>query len=111
MFALPLRPDLAHYRFRCALDGRTYTFEVRFNERDGAHRISVGTESGAPIVQGVRVVLEWPLLRRYRDVRLFPGDLIAIDTASEGREPGFGELGDRVLLLYLAPDEIAEVAA
>ena len=97
---LPLRADLTHYNFETELEGRTYGFELRYNERDAGWYLSLYTGDGEPLLSGRRVLLGAPLLARTRDLRLPPGELEAIDTAGEGQEAGLGELGARVQLLY-----------
>lgn len=97
---LPLRPDLPHYLFQVELEGRTYTLELRWNERAAGWFLSVLTADEVPILQGRRVVVGFPLLARFRDFRLPPGELEAIDTTGAGRDPGLTELGARVQLMY-----------
>jgi hypothetical protein len=97
---LPLRTDLPHYLFSVELEGRTYTVELRWNERAAGWFLSLLTADEVPIVQGRRVVVGFPLLARTRDFRLPPGELEAIDTTGSGRDPGLTELGARVQLMY-----------
>ena len=98
-YTLPLRTDLPHYTFGVELEGVSYRFELRWNARAGAWWITVLTSDDQPIVSR-KVVVGFPLFDRYRDSRLPPGGLEAIDTTGAGLEPGLTDLGSRVLLLY-----------
>lgn len=107
VYVLPLRPDLPHYAFQLELDGLAFGFEFRWNERDEAWTMALSTADGEPIMRR-KVVLGWPLTARYRDLRLPDGELEAIDTEGTGREPGLGDLGGRVLILYTDAADIPE---
>ncbi len=107
-YLLPLRSELTHYDFEVELEGRTYGFELRWNERDGGWYLSVFTGEEEPLLTGRRVVLGFPLLGRSRDARMPPGELEAIDTTGSGKEPGLSELGVRVQLLYTDSGDLPE---
>jgi hypothetical protein len=97
---LPTRTDgTAHYSFDVLLDGAKFYFDLRWNARDGAWYMSISDRDRAPIVSGVRVVTNWPLLRRCVDPRRPAGTIIAIDSTEEG-DPGLTDLGGRVVLTY-----------
>lgn len=105
-FTLPLRTDdVAHYEFSTDLDGRVYVFEFRWNHRDGAWYMAIRTEQGEPLISR-KVVVGFPLTSRSRDVRLFPGEIIAVDTSGEKSDPGLGELGNRVQILYFERSDL-----
>lgn len=93
------------YTQRTILDGVEYILAFRWNGRAAKWFFSLYDQSGDPIVEGVKVVADFPLLRPVSDTRKPPGDLIALDTTGEGRDPGLGELGDRVILTYLDSTE------
>lgn len=97
---LPTRTDIARYDFDVELDGQTYTFDFEWNDRDAGWYMSISDSVGAPLLSGRRIVLNFPLISRYRDARLPAGTIEAIDTGSTDTEPGFADLGDRVKLLY-----------
>jgi hypothetical protein len=97
---LPTRTDgYPAYDFEVELDGRAYVCVLRWNEREGSWYLSLLDADRVDIVAGVRVVVDWDLLRRVVDARRPPGVLIAVDTTSAG-EPGLTDLGGRVLLTY-----------
>jgi len=97
---LPTRTDTARYTFEIELDENTYTLEFEWNDRDSGWYMSILDDGGDPILTGQRVVLHYPLARRYRDSRLPPGLLMAIDTSETDIEAGYADLGDRVKLIY-----------
>lgn len=103
---MPTRTDLPHYDFTIDLDGVTFGFEFRWNDRDGAWYFSIADVNGSPLLSGRRVVLGIPLLSRFRDPRLPAGELTAIDTLGTDAPPGITELGARVRLLYFPASEI-----
>ena len=88
---IPLQSGMTHFTQQTELDGKTYTFEVEWIERDKFWTLHIGDENGNPLACGIKVVTDWPLLRR--DIGVLPGQLIAVD-------PSDGDLPFK--LLYLA---------
>ena len=97
---IPTRTDLESYQEQVALDGATYTLGLQWNVRDESWYLSLADEAG-PIVSGLRVVADTPLLQFVAHARRPPGELLALDTSGVGLDPQLGELGARVLLCYL----------
>lgn len=102
---LPNRPDLVRYSFGLELEGRSYGFEFYWNDRAAAWFFHLSDDNGDPILSGRRVSVGIPLLWRFADARLPPGELTAIDTAGAGVDPGLSDLGARVKLLYFESTE------
>jgi hypothetical protein len=107
---LPLRPDLANYQFQVELDAVTYGFRLFWNERDPSWVFDITDVSGNEIVSGVKVVVGFPLAKRFAHLALPPGVLIAFDTSGMHQDPGgpvvtstgdlTSDLGNRVQILY-----------
>lgn len=98
--------ELSGYTQRTILDGREYLLRFLWNMREAKWYLSIADQTGSPIVDGIKVVADFPLTRRIVDERCFPGSLIAMDTSEKGLDPGLTELGDRVVLVY---DSVTEV--
>ena len=98
---IPLRSDVPWYSLSVELDGRTYGLELRWNDVSNAWFISLADASGAPIISSLKVVVGWPISKRYADPRLPPGILAAIDTTGRDLPPGRSDLGSRVELHYI----------
>lgn len=105
---LPTRTDSARYSFEIDLEGDTFTFSFEWNDRDDGWYMSVADATGENVIAGRRVVVGYPLINIYRDARMPKGAIEAVDTGSTGDEPGFGDLGDRVKLLYTPSTELVE---
>lgn len=104
---LPIRQEGAHFGFSCELGGVTYGFVFRWNDRVEQWRLDVLDGAGDRIVSGVPVVVGVPLLQRFRDPRLPPGLLTAIDTDGGLVDPGFADLGRRVVVSYADLEDLA----
>lgn len=98
---LPCRQDLFAYSFECSLDGATYTLGFRWSSRAQAWYWSLIDQNDQPVVQGRRVVVNWPLLRNVANVNAPLGEFYAIDTSGTDVEPGLTELGQRVKFIYV----------
>ncbi len=107
MQRLPLIPSVARYDFATVLGGTTYVFVVYWDARDEIWYFDLLAEDETPIRHGVAILLGSPLGRRTIDP-LFPdGVLVADDLAGTQRDAGFDDMGTRVLVYFLTPEEVA----
>lgn len=101
---LQVLPDEPFHDVTMNLDGVDYTLSFMYNQRIDQWFLSVRDSAGLPIVLGVAIVCDWPLLRAYNDARLPAGTLMCqsnVDT--DKTAPGLGELGPgRRCALYYA---------
>lgn len=107
--ALPLLTDLGatpHYSFQCELESVKYSFEFIWNDRDGAWYMQVGDGEENILAGSIRVILGLPLLGRFRDARLPPGQLLAVDTSNQDLDAGLEDLGSRVAIYYFTQAEV-----
>lgn len=72
---IPTQPGIPHYTQQTELDGKTYTLEFEFIEREGFWMLHLGDQDGNPLVCGIKLVPDWPLLRR--DMGLMGGELVS----------------------------------
>jgi hypothetical protein len=105
---LTLKPLLPHYDLTTTLDGVSYTLEFRWNTRDSSWFMSIRLEDGTDVVNGVKVVVGYPLGFRSRHASRPPGMFQALDTSGKKQDPGINDLGARVRLYYF---DLAEVNA
>lgn len=117
---VPTSTTLSDYDQVTTLDGRDYLLRCLFNEREGLWYLSMADVDGTLIVAGIKIVVEWDLLRRLVGPARPPGILIARDTTSPAvdfeagekigaLDPGLEDLGGRVTLVYISADEVAEL--
>ncbi len=102
VFRLPLDAEAPHSRRSVQLEGVSYLIDLDWNERNEAWFVSVYLDDAGPtpIVQGFRVVIGSPVLRRVRTPPRPPGDILFIDTSGEDLDPGRDDVGARVQGLY-----------
>ncbi len=106
--SIPLAIGVEHFSEQVELEGRTYTFELRWNDRDGSWYLSVQDANENALASGVKVVVGKPLLVRFASDDMPPGLLIADDTSGGNTDPGFDDLGRRVTLHYFESTESLE---
>lgn len=98
---VPVSLDVPLYTERVTLDGQEYVFRFDWNGREGRWYFDIGDINENWIVTGVKIVCNWPLLRRLVDPRKPPGSLLAVDFSGLGGEPpSLPDLGRRVKLIY-----------
>jgi hypothetical protein len=102
---IPVIAGRAYTRQRMNLDGRVYSLELAWNQYESSWHLSLFDAEDEPLVLGLRIVANWPLLRYYKaDPRLPPGEMFAQDLTGDGSPPAFDDFGQgkRVELTYYA---------
>lgn len=106
MQKLPTFTQYQSFSFTVELESSEYKFSFRWVERSESWYFDLLTPQDVLIVGGVRVVLGTPLLQRYKDDALPPGDLIVLDTTGSLSCVGRYDLGVSALVVYLKESEI-----
>lgn len=88
-----------------SLDGVSYELEFRWNSRDEAWYINIFNTSGTALAYGIRVVTDWPLIRRMTVAERPAGSIIALDTTGTGTMPTLTTLGTVIQLVYIDEDD------
>lgn len=97
------------YTMTTTLDGSDYLLEFRYNQREAAWYFNISLTDGSLLVAGVKVVCNRSLLKRFADVRLPPGVLVAFANTTDHSVPGLADLGEdrRATLMYYSASELA----
>lgn len=92
---IPTSQGVPYFTQKTRLDGRDYLLRFAYNERAERFSLTLLDESEQPILRGLWLVANWPLLRRYRaDTRIPPGELMVVDLTGDGSPPTLDELGE-----------------
>lgn len=83
------------------LEGTNYKFYFRWNDRIARWFFKIEDSVGDEIMGWTKIVADYPLTSLVTADRIFPGNLFALDTTGEGRDPGLRDLGSRVVLYYI----------
>ncbi len=107
---LPCKPSIGIYLVGTTLLGDDYTLKFAWNEREdgdiGAWRMSIYDANNTTIAAGIKVVLG-AFLASHVDHPLFRnGVLIAVDLSGQEQDPGFNDLGARVVIQYVPVMEL-----
>ena len=110
---LQLPVDTPYFETLCQLDGTLYQFTFRWNARNEQWTFDLADGAGDPVVSGIAVVVNFPLIYRPRPAGVPPGLLTAVDTSGRNVDPGLADLGPerRVQLVYSTRSEVEAVAA
>ena len=90
------------------LDGTDYILEFRFNARENVWYLIVSLTDSTVLAGGIKLVSNFPLLQKYADSRMPPGEMIVMAPSSDDSPPGQFELGAglRCQLFYLSKSEV-----
>jgi hypothetical protein len=106
VLTLPTYTD-PFYSYTLALDGTSYVFDFRYNQREECWYLAISLEDGTELIKGQKLVCGTNLLRRAADVRLPRGLLTVVANGTDLSPPGLEELGEdkRTSLCYFTEDE------
>lgn len=105
-----LLPETTDQLADVVLSGNPYTLRVLWNERHGYWALSIFERDGAAIVENIKMVKDYPLIGRFKNLLLPVGELYLIDPKSRPGRPGYDAFKDHYLT-YLDPETVAAVAA
>lgn len=108
MIELPLVADNA-YRFNVSLDNRGYIFEITWNSLYEFYMLDILTPSEDVLIQGIKIVLNTELIRKYGRDDLPLGALIAIDTSNNLERIEFESFTTVAKLIYVPEEELSEI--
>jgi hypothetical protein len=89
------------------LDDVPFRITLAFNYRGGYWTASFYNRDKTPIVEGIKVVVEYELLRQFPGRGMPPGQLLTFD-ADGSQKIGETELGTRFPVVYVPEDEVVE---
>lgn len=102
---LPVTVSEPHQSVLVELDGELFRLLIRWSQREEAWYLSVADVEDEPIVSGIKVVVNTPLLRRVVDERAPAGIIMALDVTGELGDPNLDALGDTIPLVYIESEE------
>lgn len=91
------------YTQTTTLDGVTYLLTFTYNQRCDCWYLSVDTEEGDRIYDGIKLVCQWPLLHKCADPRAPAGELLCWSTTNDQSPARLNDLlpGGRCQLGYI----------
>lgn len=105
MLIIPTRNDLAAYTFQITLDGEIFIFAIRWNTEYEYWTFDILDFASNPLIVGVKMIINYPLIRRYVSDVLPKGEIVAVDGSSKLERIGRTDLGDVVQLIYVTQAE------
>lgn len=100
---IPILVDTPSYSMRVTLTGVVFVLHFAYNGRIDRYYLSVHDVADNPIVTGMRVICDWPLMRKCRTTGRPRGEIVFSDLSGNAEPPGLHELGRRVLCYYVEP--------
>lgn len=108
-YRIPIpKPSEPSIRLSTTLDGITFFIDLKWNARDSHWFFSLYDYAEVAIVEGLRVVIGWPLLLRVSDQRRPSGELYFISADGDNSADPGEELGDRLQMIYVDGDSYSE---
>ena len=93
------------YTFQITLDSEIFRFTFDWNTSYEFWTLSIADFAGTILLAGMKVVINYPLIRRYGSAVLPKGEIVAVDTTGKLQRIGRDDLGVSVQLVYVPRDE------
>jgi hypothetical protein len=98
--------NVTDYDFTVQLGTNQYDFNVHFNDRSKVWTFDLSeTSTSNVLLQSIPIVLGINLLRAYN---LNIGSIVALDTTNQNQDATATDLGTRVKVYWISPDEVSE---
>lgn len=89
------------------LDGETYTFVFRWNERSNHWFLTIRDAAGDDLITGRKLVANAPIGVHETIAGYPPGTIWVLDLGITEEDPRLRDLGDRCVLMYVDEDNVA----
>lgn len=104
---IPLLAETTDQLVYVELDGNPYVLRVLWNERFGYFSLSVLEADLTPILTNIKMVKNYPLTRRFKDLRLPFGSFFFVQEKGNTTRPGYSDLATNFNLYYIEADTVA----
>ncbi len=91
------------------LDNIPYRFTFNWNTRGTYWSVSIADRDEVKLISGIKLVMNFGLIRRYPGRDLPPGELIVADPSGEIERAGRDDFQDKVKLVYVEESDFATV--
>jgi len=100
-YKIPLMKDTTDQTVYVELGMRPYIIRVLWNERFGYFSLSISESDNTPIIVNVKMVKNYPLTSRHKDLRMPKGDFYFVQESSNIDRPGYNDLENGFGLYYI----------
>lgn len=108
MLQIPIDGNHPDHQFFIDLEGTVYLMHFKLNDRSKRWTMDIKLEDGTLLVAGIPLIVNWPLIRRFKDSRLPPGEFYVVNETGGTEEPREDSFLETHVLIYL---EAADVEA
>ena len=91
------------------LDNVPYRFSFNWNTRGEFFTMSIADRDEVKLLSGIKLVMDFELIRRYPGRGQPPGELYVIDPSGQLERVGRNDFQDKVSLVYVEENEVATI--
>jgi len=104
LFIIPFS-EFPAFTQEATLDNIPYRLTFNWNTRGEYWTISIADRDEVKLISGIKLVMNYGLIRRYPGRGQPPGEFIVIDPSQQLEKAGRNDFQDKVSLVYLSEDE------
>lgn len=107
-YEIPLEKDTTEQVFNVVLNEETFRLKVLWNDEGNYFSLSIYTISEETLIENVKMVPNYPLIKRYKIEGMPKGELFLVRMFGKSEKPDYNELGESFKLIFIE-DEIEDV--
>lgn len=108
-YLIPIDSNFDKFSFTIDLEGLSYIINITWSYREEAWYYDLLTIDEEAILQGKKLVVDFPLFLGYTDERLPEGDIVVYDQTGKGDRIGRNDLGARGVFIFKDNQEISSL--
>ena len=108
MTEIPIESGVPSQTLKVDLEGNVYNFRIIYNTRVGVWTFDLSSEDGIALASGVTMVMGSDMIDQYN---LGIGALVMLEEGISRLDAGVDDLGGRILLIHLTPEEVTQFRA
>ncbi|RYM52011.1 hypothetical protein BSQ97_14855 [Serratia proteamaculans] len=105
---LSFQSGLTTQTMQATFDGYPVTLKLKWNERFGFWSLGVFDRESNPILAGIKLVQDFPLIGGFH-LTQFGGELLFLKVNGDKDRPDLESIGGDHILLYIEKDEVSEL--
>ncbi len=108
---IPVNSQLPSQKMEVAIGSVVYGLKTQWNTRESSWSLGFLSRDDVPIIDGLKMSLNYELIDRFADERLPDGLLVAFDSTGRKTKIDRFDLGDSVQLLFIPRGMVQEIVS
>ena len=106
-YTIPIDSNVTEQQFDVFLVDESFTIKILWNSEEEYFSMSIYNLKEEPLVENIKMVLNYPLVKRYKIDKMPKGEFYLLRLSGDGERATYDEIGKRYILVFVGDDEDA----